>query len=189
MSWLPHAVVAVVVSAAAFLDACGHARASTTDPAGAPASRAARVIDLQGHRGARGLWPENTLEGFARTLDLGVSTLELDVVPTRDGVLVVHHDRTLNPDITRDAAGRYLEPPGPAIFSLSLAEVQALDVGRIRAGTRYARSFASQQPIDGARIPRLRDLFRLVRERGDTRVRFAIETKLSPLNPAESPEP
>ena len=71
------------------------------------ASFAAQAFDLQGHRGARGLAPENTLPAFAAALSLGVTTLELDVGVTRDGVVVVHHDRTLNPDITRgpDGAG------------------------------------------------------------------------------------
>ena len=55
--------------------------------------------EVQGHRGARGLWPENTLSGFARALELGVSALELDCAVTRDGVVVVTHDPELNPDI------------------------------------------------------------------------------------------
>jgi len=60
------------------------------------------AFDLQGHRGARGLLPENTLPAFERALDLGVTTLELDIAITSDGVLVIHHDPTLNPNITRD---------------------------------------------------------------------------------------
>jgi glycerophosphoryl diester phosphodiesterase len=186
---IAHGRVSAIAALLCVLIACGLLPMSAQAAGPAGAVSAPRQIDLQGHRGARGLWPENTLEGFARTLDLGVSTLELDVVATRDGVLVVHHDRALNPDLTRDAAGRYLEAPAPTVISLSVAEVQSHDVGRLRPGTRYARTFASQQPIDGARIPRLADLFRLVRERGDDRVRFAIETKLSPLSPAEAPEP
>ena len=61
----------------------------------------ATAFDLQGHRGARGLAPENTLEGFAVALAIGVTTLELDTGITRDGVVVVIHDRRLNPDIAR----------------------------------------------------------------------------------------
>jgi glycerophosphoryl diester phosphodiesterase len=66
----------------------------------------ANSLDLQGHRGARGLMPENTLPAFAQALTIGVTTLELDTAVTRDGVVVVSHDATLNPDITRDAQGR-----------------------------------------------------------------------------------
>src|SRR3546814_17846902 len=64
-----------------------------------------RGFDLQAHRGARGLMPENTLPAFEKALALGVTTLELDAVMTADGVVVVHHDRRLAPERTRDAAG------------------------------------------------------------------------------------
>jgi glycerophosphoryl diester phosphodiesterase len=69
------------------------------------------VLDLQGHRGARGLHPENTREGFRQTLALGVTTLEMDVGMTSDGVVVVHHDEHLSPDIARVAEGQWIEPP------------------------------------------------------------------------------
>jgi glycerophosphoryl diester phosphodiesterase len=147
----------------------------------------AQSIDLQGHRGARGLLPENTLAGFQRALELGVTTLELDIAITKDGVLVVHHDQTLNPDITRGADGKFLEGRGPAIHSLTWAELQAYDVGRLKPGTDYARNYPEQKPVDGARIPRLADLFEMTR--GNAKVRFAIETKLHPEKPDETPAP
>jgi len=149
----------------------------------------ALALDLQGHRGARGLLPENTLPAFQRALELGVTTLELDIAVTRDGVLVISHDPVLNPDLTRDAAGRYLEQRGPAIHSLTWAQLQAYDVGRLKSGTDYARQFPDQQPRDGERIPRLADLFDLVKRSGDTTVRFDIETKLNPERPDETPAP
>lgn len=147
----------------------------------------AQTIDLQGHRGARGLLPENTLPGFQRALELGVTTLELDIAITKDGVPVIHHDQTLNPDITRDAGGRFLEGRGPAIHSLTWAELQTYDVGRLKPGTSYAANYPDQKPQDGARIPRLADLFEMVK--GKTKVRFAIETKLHPEKPDETPAP
>jgi glycerophosphoryl diester phosphodiesterase len=151
----------------------------------------AGAIDLQGHRGARGLLPENTLPSFQRALELGVTTLELDIAVTRDGVLVISHDPALNPDITRDASGRFLERRGPVIHTLTWAELQAYDVGRLKPGTDYARQFPDQQPVDGTRIPRLVDLFDLVKRSGDEKVRFAIETKVTPDKPEETlaPEP
>jgi glycerophosphoryl diester phosphodiesterase len=149
------------------------------------------AFDLQGHRGARGLAPENTLPAFARALAIGVTTLELDVGVTRDGVVVVSHERALNPDLTRDAQGRWLEAPGPAIHDLSYAELERYDVGRAKPATRHARRFAQQQAADGARIPRLADVFALAARAGNQTVRFNIETKLDPMRPAETlaPEP
>ena len=151
----------------------------------------APAFDLQGHRGARGLAPENTLPAFARALAIGVTTLELDVGVTRDGVIVVSHDPTLNPDITRGADGQFLAARGPALRELTFAELQRLDVGRIKPGTRYAAQFAEQQALDGTRMPRLSEVFDLVRRSGASGVRFDIETKLSPLKPEETlaPEP
>ncbi len=133
--------------------------------------------------------PENTLPAFERALAFGVTTLELDIAVTSDGVLVISHNPVLNPDITRDAAGRFLDQAGPAIHSMTWAQLQAFDVGRIKAGTDYARQFPQQQPVDGTRIPRLADLFDLVKRAGDDKVRFDIETKLDPGKPGETPLP
>lgn len=149
----------------------------------------AAALDLQGHRGARGLAPENTLPAFARALSLGVTTLELDVAMTRDGVLVVAHDPALNPDLTRDAEGVFLAARGPLIRSLTFDALQRYDVGRLKPGTRYAARQPDQQPVDGTRIPRLADVFALARRAGNEAVRFSIETKLSPLAPDDTPAP
>jgi glycerophosphoryl diester phosphodiesterase len=149
----------------------------------------AHAFDLQGHRGARGLAPENTLAGFETALRVGVTTLELDLAMTKDGVLVVSHDRRLNPDHTRGPDGPFLAREGLPIRSLAFAEVQRYDVGRLKPGTDYARSFPEQRPVDGARIPALAELFYLVKRLGADHVRFNIETKITPTSGADTPEP
>ena len=147
------------------------------------------AFDLQGHRGARGLAPENTLAAFERALDIGVTTLELDVGITADGVVVIAHDPALNPSITRDATGQWLPAKGPLIHSLSLAQLQAFDVGRTNPASNYARQFPTQQARDGERLPTLAALFLLVKARGADAVRFNIETKLNPMNPQDTASP
>jgi len=149
------------------------------------------LFDLQGHRGARGLWPENTLAGFAAALELGVAGVELDCGVTRDGVVVVTHDPQLNPDHTRDANGRFLDAPGPPIRSLSYAELLRYDVGRIRPGSAYAARFPQQQAVDGERIPRLADVLGRIRDQGRGAVRVSIEVKTFPEQPGLTlaPEP
>jgi glycerophosphoryl diester phosphodiesterase len=149
----------------------------------------AHAFDLQGHRGARGLAPENTLEGFALALSIGVTTLELDLAMTRDDVLVVSHDRRLNPDHTRGPDGWFLDAQGPAIRSLTLAEVQRYDVGRLKPRSNYASTFPEQKAADGARIPALAEVFDLVKRTGADHVRFNIETKITPTSGAETPDP
>src|SRR5690606_2352602 len=77
----------------------------------------------------------------------------------------------------------------PPIRSLTLAELALYDVGALKPGTRYAAEFRSQVPAPGTRIPTLAEVIALVRKSGNERVRFNIETKLSPLAPEESPAP
>lgn len=147
------------------------------------AAPAAPSFDLQGHRGARGLAPENTLAAFARAMGIGVTTLELDLAVTRDGVVVVSHDPRLNPDLTRDAEGRWLTTPGPAIVTLDRAALGRYDVGRLRPGTVYAQRYPDQVPVDGERVPTLAEVFALARRAKNDTVRFNVETKLDPRSP------
>ncbi len=143
----------------------------------------AAALELHGHRGARGLMPENTLPAFASALSLGVDVLEFDTGVTRDGVVVVAHDPELNPDLTRVGTGLYLAAPGPTLHSLTLDELRRFDVGRLKPETRYGQQFTTQRPVDGARIPTLAEVFALAKRAGNERVRFNIETKLNPERP------
>jgi glycerophosphoryl diester phosphodiesterase len=150
-------------------------------------SSTVNAMDLQGHRGARGHAPENTLPSFELAVSMGVDTLELDVGVTRDGVVVIHHDRRLNADVARKD-GQWVASPAPLIHALSFSETQLYDVGRIRPGSEYAARFPHQKPIDGTRIPRLDELLAKMRS---GKVRFNLETKLVPQAPDETlaPEP
>lgn len=142
--------------------------------------------DVQGHRGARGALPENTMPAFTFADDLGVTTLEMDTKVTRDGVLVVTHDSILNPDLVRDKSGNWVRE-GIPVNSLTLDQVKRLDVGRLRPGSAYAQRFPEQRPIDGTRIPTLREVLDGFRDR--SAVRFNIETKIEPDHPELSPDP
>ena len=146
------------------------------------------AFDLEGHRGARGLAPENTLAAFRRALSIGVTTLETDLAVTRDGVLVIAHDRRLNPDLVRGPDGKWIAAPGPTIRSLTAADVARYDVGRVDPASRYATQFPQQQPADGEPIPTLAQLFALVRESGKP-VRLNLETKIDPTVPDDTVDP
>jgi glycerophosphoryl diester phosphodiesterase len=108
---------------------------------------------------------------------------------TSDGVLVVSHDSRLNPDHTRGADGTFLAAEGPAIRSLTLAQLQRYDVGRLKPGTAYAAAFPEQRGMDGVRIPTLMEVFDLARQAKADHVRFNIETKLTPTSGANTPDP
>jgi glycerophosphoryl diester phosphodiesterase len=137
-------------------------------------------VEIQGHRGARGLWPENTLPGFARTIELGVDVLELDVALTADGVPVLHHDQTLNAGTVRDRGPCRARDPlfpyvGRPIRDLTLAQIKTLD-----AGIRNERFAPTQTPIPGAEVPTLAELCELVTPHD---VRLAVEIKTDPSWP------
>lgn len=142
----------------------------------------AAPFDVQGHRGARAVRPENTLAAFRYALgNPAVSTLELDTGVTRDGVLVVIHDRTVNGSHCVDTApafpgDRQFPYVGKLIHELTLRQVKTID-----CGSRTLPEFPRQQAVPGERIPTLDEVFGLVRASGRHDVRFNIETKISPL--------
>lgn len=143
------------------------------------------------HRGGSGLWPENTIEAFERAILAGADGIELDVHLSRDGVLVVHHDESLKPAIARGPDGRWLERPTPFLKSLSYAELQRYDIGRLRPGARYGAHYPEQTPFDGARIPKLEDVYALVKRaaKPDFRLYVELKTALLDLSQSAAPEP
>ena len=146
------------------------------------------AFDLEGHRGTRGLAPENTLAAFRRALEIGVTTIETDMGVTKDDVVVISHNPSLSPDLVRDAEGRWLSSPGPQIRALTFAELRRYDIGRLNPTSQYARQFPNQQAVDGERFPKLSELFELGKANAKP-VRFNIETKITPTSGANTPDP
>ena len=143
------------------------------------------AFDLEGHRGTRGLMPENTLAAFNRAIAIGVTTLETDIAVTRDGVLVISHDPFLNPDVVRGPDGRWLAAKGPPIHALTLAELQRYDIGRLDPESKYAQQFPQQTAVDGQRFTTLAEVFALVRAAPQP-VRLNLETKITPTSAGET---
>lgn len=91
-------------------------------------------FDLQGHRGARGLSPENTLQAFKKALDLKVNTIELDVVISKDNKVVVSHEPYLNNEITLDSKGKRItkeEGLGFNFYKKKYREIKKYNVGSL----------------------------------------------------------
>jgi glycerophosphoryl diester phosphodiesterase len=87
-------------------------------------------IEIQGHRGARGLLPENTIPAFRKAIDLGVETLELDVVVSKDKIIVVSHDPFFNPNTTTDPKGKHVKNESDYnLYALNYADIRLFDVG------------------------------------------------------------
>jgi glycerophosphoryl diester phosphodiesterase len=142
----------------------------------------ANSITVYGHRGARGLAPENTLPAFEEALKHHVDVIDMDVVMTQGGILIAHHDLTLNPDITRTTEGHWIDEPS-IIKHLTYKQLQAYDVGRIRPKTSYAATYPSQKPYDETSIPTLQEAIRYIKKTASYPVGFQIEIKTDPTQP------
>jgi len=133
------------------------------------------TIELQGHRGARGLAPENTWPAFEIALQKGMNVLELDTVLTAEGDLVIHHDTETNPKICRNGDGSAIE--AVPIRQLTVAQLKQLDCGALKHS-----DFPEQAPRPGTRLMTLGELFRAVKEyekrnKSTVPVLFNIEAK------------
>ncbi|MEM6499874.1 MAG: glycerophosphodiester phosphodiesterase [Pseudomonadota bacterium] len=135
-------------------------------------------VELQGHRGARGVLPENTIPSFQNAIAAGSDCLELDIAMTKDGKIVITHDPVLSTDIVRKD-GAWVSG-NTAIKSLTYEQLRAYDVGRLRPGSRYARRFPKQEASDGVRMPLLADLLALPEAKGNPTLCFDIEIKTAP---------
>ncbi|MFT6457492.1 glycerophosphodiester phosphodiesterase family protein [Pseudophaeobacter arcticus] len=138
------------------------------------------LIRVIGHRGARGVMPENTMEGFAFTLSCGVRLLEFDVVMSRDGVPVITHNHSLTGSIVRDRAGNWLQGAEPKVSDLDWANLAEMDVGGLDGSSDYGQRFPDQAFLFGARIPRLSDLCALIAQPGYQDVHLMLEIKSDP---------
>src|SRR5260221_14708737 len=106
-------------------------------------------VEIQGHRGARGRKPENTLPSFEAALDGGATSIETDVHLTRDGVPVLTHDPFVSERLFRLAPGSALPPPSPhlLISALTLAELRGYCADRNPDAIRFPEQEATPTPL------------------------------------------
>ena len=179
---------ATIVAAIALLSPV--APAMSQAPSGSGAAEMAGKPLVIGHRGAAGLLPENTLAAFRRGCELGVDAIELDVLVSADGELVVHHDFRLKPEIARAADGGWIASGAPpAIKDLSLAQLKTYDIGRLQPKTSYAARFPEQTPADGERIPTFREAIDVFKKSCSPSTRLFVEIKTTPEEPNLTPPP
>jgi glycerophosphoryl diester phosphodiesterase len=144
-------------------------------------------FDLQAHRGGRGDTTEESLRAFAKSLELGVSTLELDIVITQDGQPLVWHDSTIQPEKCADTGPAFVADPqypyvGKRVHDLTLVKIHTLDCGKLLSG------FPRAEVVRGNKIATLSEVFALTDSyRAD--VRYNVETKVEADQPAASASP
>lgn len=144
-------------------------------------------FDLQAHRGGRGETTEESLRAFGKALELGVTTLELDVVLSKDGQPMVWHDPVIEPAKCADTGPMFPRDPqypyvGKPVYELTSAQLRTLDCGRLLSG------FPAAEVVAGNTIATLADVFALA-DSYDAQVRYNIETKVEAENPELSAAP
>jgi glycerophosphoryl diester phosphodiesterase len=154
-------------------------------PVAAEAHGAGKRFDVEAHRGGLGLVTESTLQSFANGLEVGVTTLELDVQITRDGQAVVTHDRKVPASKCRDTQPAVPGDPrfpyvGRYIKDLTLAQVETL------ACDKPQPNFPQQRVVAGARVPKLSQVLALVQCYGARDVRLNVETKVEAGAPEQT---
>lgn len=154
----------------------------------APAAGAqAPEFDLQAHRGGRGETTEESLRAFAKSIELGVSTLELDINITRDGQPLVWHDPTIDAEKCADTGPAFPGDPqypyvGKLVHELTLNQIRTLDCGRRLA------EFPNAEVVRGNKIAVLAEVFALA-DSYHAAVRYNVETKVAADKPGTSADP
>ena len=152
------------------------------------ALQASYALAIYGHRGARGLAPENTLTGYKTALAIGVDVIDMDVAITKDRQLVVTHNLGLNPDITRDQSGHYIIN-STDIKQLTRADLQQYNVGAINPICAYAKLFRHQIPSTNNAIPSLDEVIHFAQRHAHHHIAYQIEIKTDPTQPNRSFSP
>ena len=145
-------------------------------------SFAAQSFTLFSHRGARGLAPENTIQAIQKALDLKVDAIDIDVVMSKDKQLIVYHDLTLNPDITKDQHGNWVAN-GIIIKNLTLNQLKTYRTSKIRDESSYSKIFQNQTSTADNEIPTLREVIQHLKKHANYPVILQIELKTDPTTP------
>ena len=145
-------------------------------------------IRIYGHRGARGEYPENTIEGFKHTFSLQIKAIEFDVLISKDNVPTIYHNFTLNKDLTKDGNNNWLPTDDIKIYEKTFEEIKTYNVGGIDSNSKYGKTFSKQKTIETARIPSLKDLLELVKSSGKD-IFLNLEIKSSPYKQDLIPNP
>lgn len=150
---------------------------------------AAKRVQVYAHRGARAFAPENTLPAYRTGLRVGADFVDMDVVLTEDGEVLVGHDPVLNSALARGADGRWVEPDSVVVADHSLADLKRYDVGRLDPKSAYANWFPDQLPVDGTRMPTLREVIDYVDAASQRGASYQIEMKTDPTIGDKSADP
>ena len=146
-------------------------------------------IKIYGHRGARGVLPENTLESFKYLFENNIRAYETDILITKDLIPVITHDFKLDPSYTKDNNGDWIEDENIKIIDLTYEEILKYEVGTLNKLSRYGRKFINQKSLDNQKIPKLSDLLKLSSDNDFDDLLINLEIKSTPIEEGLTPSP
>ena len=146
-------------------------------------------IKIYGHRGARGDLPENTLESFKYLFDNAINAYETDILISKDLIPVITHDFRLDPSLTKDKEGNWINDENIKIFDLTYDEISKFDVGSLNKLTRYGRRFVNQKSLENQKIPKLSELLELSSKNVLQNLLINLEIKSTPDEKNLTPNP
>ena len=146
-------------------------------------------IKIYGHRGARGDLPENTLESFKYLFENNINAYETDILISKDFSPVITHDFRLDPSLTKDNEGNWIEDENIKIYDLTYEELLKFDVGSLNKLSRYGRRFVNQKTLENQKIPKLSELLNLSSKNISENLLINLEIKSTPDEENLTPTP
>ena len=146
-------------------------------------------IKIYGHRGARGVLPENTLESFKYLFENNIHAYETDILISKDFIPVITHDFRLDPSYTKDINDNWIEDENIKIIDLTYDQILQFDVGTLNKLSKYGRKFINQKSLQNQKIPKLSELLRLTSDNIVEDLLINLEIKSTPIEKNLTPEP
>ena len=146
-------------------------------------------IKIYGHRGARGVLPENTLESFKYLFENNIHAYETDILISKDFIPVITHDFRLDPSYTKDINDNWIEDENIKIIDLTYDQILQFDVGTLNKLSKYGRKFVNQKSLQNQKIPKLSELLKLTSDNIVEDLLINLEIKSTPIEKNLTPEP
>ena len=146
-------------------------------------------IKIYGHRGARGVLPENTLESFKYLFENNIYAYETDILISKDFIPVITHDFRLDPSYTKDINDNWIEDENIKIIDLTYDQILQFDVGTLNKLSKYGRKFINQKSLQNQKIPKLSELLKLTSDNIVEDLLINLEIKSTPVEKNLTPEP
>ena len=146
-------------------------------------------IKIYGHRGARGVLPENTLESFKYLFENNIHAYETDILISKDFIPVITHDFRLDPSYTKDINDNWIEDENIKIIDLTYDQILQFDVGTLNKLSKYGRKFINQKSLQNQKIPKLSELLKLTSDNIVEDLLINLEIKSTPIEKNLTPEP